>query len=137
MARVRRGRIVFFQSRVLLTTLDLTALRLASWSSLHDRVTTSSTPGLGNDGPFASSGAPLPALAHAVGNRPGGPADQSGDHSPESNSAPPCPSAGTDNQTFGAAQTDIVVTKPLVQTPALPRFARIGDQFSAGVLVTN
>jgi len=46
-------------------------------------------------------------------------------------------SALTDNQTFGAAQTDIVVTKPLVQTPALPRFARIGDQFSAGVLVTN
>jgi len=46
-------------------------------------------------------------------------------------------SALTDNHTFGAAQTDIVVTKPLVQTPALPRFARIGDQFSAGVLVTN
>ena len=41
------------------------------------------------------------------------------------------------NQKFGAAQTDIVVTKPLVQTPALPRFARIGDQFEAGVLVTN
>ena len=46
-------------------------------------------------------------------------------------------SALTENHTFGAAQTDIVVTKPLVQTPALPRFARIGDQFSAGVLVTN
>lgn len=46
-------------------------------------------------------------------------------------------SALTANHTFGAAQTDIVVTKPLVQTPALPRFARIGDQFEAGVLVTN
>ena len=46
-------------------------------------------------------------------------------------------SALTDNHTFGAAQTDIVVTKPLVQTPALPRFARIGDEFAAGVLVTN
>jgi len=40
-------------------------------------------------------------------------------------------------QQFGAAQTDIVVTKPLVLKPALPRFARIGDQFEAGVLVTN
>ncbi len=46
-------------------------------------------------------------------------------------------SALTENHTFGAEQTDIVVTKPLVQTPALPRFARIGDRFSAGVLVTN
>jgi uncharacterized protein YfaS (alpha-2-macroglobulin family) len=46
-------------------------------------------------------------------------------------------SALTEDHTFGAAHTDIVVTKPLVQTPALPRFARLGDQFEAGVLVTN
>ena len=46
-------------------------------------------------------------------------------------------SALSEAHEFGAAQTDIVVTKPLVQTPALPRFARIGDQFAAGVLVTN
>ncbi len=46
-------------------------------------------------------------------------------------------SALTEDHEFGAAQTDVVVTKPLVQTPALPRFARLGDQFEAGVLVTN
>lgn len=46
-------------------------------------------------------------------------------------------SALSENHEFGATQTDIVVTKPLVQTPALPRFARIGDRFEAGVLVTN
>jgi uncharacterized protein YfaS (alpha-2-macroglobulin family) len=38
---------------------------------------------------------------------------------------------------FGAAQTDITVTKPLVLKDALPRFARLNDQFEAGVLVTN
>ncbi|MEZ4700818.1 MAG: Ig-like domain-containing protein [Rhodothermales bacterium] len=38
---------------------------------------------------------------------------------------------------FGNAQKDVVVTKPLVLTPALPRFARLGDRFEAGVLVTN
>ena len=46
-------------------------------------------------------------------------------------------SALTEHHTFGAAQTDIVVTKPLVLKDALPRFARMGDQFEAGVLVTN
>ena len=38
---------------------------------------------------------------------------------------------------FGAAHTDIVVTQPLVLQAALPRFARPGDRFEAGVLVTN
>ncbi|MHC5028909.1 MAG: alpha-2-macroglobulin family protein, partial [Planctomycetota bacterium] len=38
---------------------------------------------------------------------------------------------------FGASSTDIVVTQPLVMQPALPRFARIGDELEAGVLVTN
>ena len=46
-------------------------------------------------------------------------------------------SAYTENNKFGADQTDIVVTKPLVLKDALPRFARIGDTFEAGVLVTN
>jgi uncharacterized protein YfaS (alpha-2-macroglobulin family) len=46
-------------------------------------------------------------------------------------------SALTETHTFGAAQTDIVVTKPLVLKDALPRFARMGDQFEAGVLVSN
>jgi hypothetical protein len=43
----------------------------------------------------------------------------------------------TADHTFGAASTDITVTQPLVMTPALPRFARMGDTFSAGVLVSN
>lgn len=38
---------------------------------------------------------------------------------------------------FGAGQTDIVVTQPLVLQAALPRFARVGDAFEAGVLVSN
>lgn len=41
-----------------------------------------------------------------------------------------------DNQ-FGQGQADVVVTKPLVLKPALPRFARLGDAFEAGVLITN
>ncbi|WP_022836503.1 Ig-like domain-containing alpha-2-macroglobulin family protein [Salisaeta longa] len=43
----------------------------------------------------------------------------------------------TSEQQFGAAHTDVTVTQPLVQQPALPRFARRGDTFSAGVLVSN
>ncbi len=38
---------------------------------------------------------------------------------------------------FGQGAADIVVTKPLVMQPALPRFARLNDEFEAGVLVTN
>ena len=43
----------------------------------------------------------------------------------------------TADHAFGAASTDVTVTQPLVMTPALPRFARMGDTFSAGVLVSN
>jgi len=45
--------------------------------------------------------------------------------------------AMTANHRFGAGRTDITVTKPLVMQAALPRFARLGDAFEAGVLVTN
>ncbi|NQV72721.1 Ig-like domain-containing protein [bacterium] len=43
----------------------------------------------------------------------------------------------TADHRFGAGRTDITVTKPLVMQAALPRFARLGDTFEAGVLVTN
>ncbi|MFK7847907.1 MAG: Ig-like domain-containing protein, partial [Rhodothermales bacterium] len=43
----------------------------------------------------------------------------------------------TSNNLFGARAEDIIVTKPLVLAPALPRFARLNDSFEAGVLVTN
>ncbi|MEM6646854.1 MAG: alpha-2-macroglobulin family protein, partial [Bacteroidota bacterium] len=43
----------------------------------------------------------------------------------------------TADSKFGAARQDIIVTKPLVLQPALPRFARVGDRFEAGVLLTN
>jgi len=43
----------------------------------------------------------------------------------------------TADHSFGAASTDVTVTQPLVMTPALPRFARMGDTFEAGVLVSN
>jgi hypothetical protein len=45
--------------------------------------------------------------------------------------------AATRDHHFGAGHTDVTVTKPLVVQPALPRFARAGDQFEAGVLVSN
>ena len=43
----------------------------------------------------------------------------------------------TANHRFGQGQTDVTVTKPLVLQPALPRFARRGDLFEAGVLISN
>lgn len=43
----------------------------------------------------------------------------------------------TSDNKFGSSQTDVIVTKPLVLKPALPRFARLGDHFEAGVLITN
>ena len=43
----------------------------------------------------------------------------------------------TADNLYGNAQEDVVVTKPLVLKPALPRFARLGDEFEAGVLITN
>ncbi len=45
--------------------------------------------------------------------------------------------AQTADGRFGAGRADVVVTQPLVLSPALPRFARPGDAFEAGVLVTN
>ncbi|NNE35592.1 MAG: hypothetical protein HKN13_10155, partial [Rhodothermales bacterium] len=45
--------------------------------------------------------------------------------------------AATKASEFGMAATDVVVTKPLVLQQALPRFARLGDTFSAGVLISN
>lgn len=38
---------------------------------------------------------------------------------------------------FGRAQTDVTVSQPLSMIAALPRFARIGDTFEAGVTVSN
>ena len=43
----------------------------------------------------------------------------------------------TADHRFGQGQTDITVTQPLVLQPAMPRFARMGDRFEAGVLVSN
>ena len=43
----------------------------------------------------------------------------------------------TGDHRFGQGQTDVLVTQPLVLQPALPRFARLEDNFEAGVLVTN
>ncbi len=45
--------------------------------------------------------------------------------------------AQTTDAMFGKGQTDIVTNQPLTLTAALPRFARIGDKFEAGVVVTN
>ncbi|MCS6988676.1 MAG: MG2 domain-containing protein [Chloroherpetonaceae bacterium] len=38
---------------------------------------------------------------------------------------------------FGKAQIDITVSQPLSMIAALPRFARVGDTFEAGVTVSN
>ena len=43
----------------------------------------------------------------------------------------------TADNLYGTSQEDVIVTKPLVLKPALPRFARLGDEFEAGVLITN
>ncbi|HHP7239121.1 MG2 domain-containing protein [Longibacter sp.] len=45
--------------------------------------------------------------------------------------------AASRDQSFGKGQANIVVTKPLVLKQAMPRFARLGDDFEAGVLVSN
>ena len=45
--------------------------------------------------------------------------------------------AASNDQAFGQGETDVVVTKPLVMTQAMPRFARLNDTFSAGVLISN
>lgn len=38
---------------------------------------------------------------------------------------------------FGSAETSIQVSKPVMVTSNLPRFARKGDKFSCGVVVYN
>lgn len=38
---------------------------------------------------------------------------------------------------FGSAQTTFKVNKPLLLRPAFPRFARVGDEFEAGVIIHN
>ncbi|MFN3638513.1 MAG: Ig-like domain-containing protein [Chloroherpetonaceae bacterium] len=40
-------------------------------------------------------------------------------------------------EAFGKAQADVLVNQPLTMIAALPRFARIGDKFEAGVTVSN
>ncbi len=41
----------------------------------------------------------------------------------------------TDGDRFGTGQGQIQVSKPLLALPALPRFARVGDEFEAGVVI--
>jgi uncharacterized protein YfaS (alpha-2-macroglobulin family) len=43
----------------------------------------------------------------------------------------------TKNSSFGAAEANIRVKKPLLLLEALPRFARLGDEFEAGIVVHN
>jgi uncharacterized protein YfaS (alpha-2-macroglobulin family) len=43
----------------------------------------------------------------------------------------------TKNSCFGAGEADIKVKKPLLLLEALPRFARLGDEFEAGIVVHN
>jgi uncharacterized protein YfaS (alpha-2-macroglobulin family) len=43
--------------------------------------------------------------------------------------------AATKDDSFGRGKADFRVAKPLLLKPALPRFARVGDAFEAGVVV--
>jgi uncharacterized protein YfaS (alpha-2-macroglobulin family) len=43
--------------------------------------------------------------------------------------------AVTDGDRFGSGDVSIQVNKPVLVLPALPRFARVGDKFEAGVVV--
>jgi uncharacterized protein YfaS (alpha-2-macroglobulin family) len=45
--------------------------------------------------------------------------------------------AQTTDSRFGRNSADFKVAKPLLMLPALPRFARVGDSFQGGVLLTN
>ena len=45
--------------------------------------------------------------------------------------------AQTKDSRFGRGQTDVKVAKPVMLLPSLPRFARVGDAFQAGVVVNN
>jgi alpha-2-macroglobulin len=44
--------------------------------------------------------------------------------------------ASSDGQTFGAAETEFTVRRPLSLTPSVPRLLRAGDSGSVGVIVT-
>jgi uncharacterized protein YfaS (alpha-2-macroglobulin family) len=44
---------------------------------------------------------------------------------------------GTTGNRFGRGQKDILVKKNIILSPAVPNFSRPGDQYSAGVTVTN
>jgi len=41
----------------------------------------------------------------------------------------------TQGERFGSGQSDLLVNKPVLALPAMPRFARVGDSFEAGVVV--
>jgi hypothetical protein len=43
----------------------------------------------------------------------------------------------TKDSRFGRGEKDFKVVKPVLMLPALPRFARVGDTFQGGVLLTN
>jgi len=45
--------------------------------------------------------------------------------------------AVTAGDRYGSGQSTILVTRPLVARPALPRFVRPGDRFNAGVIVNS
>jgi uncharacterized protein YfaS (alpha-2-macroglobulin family) len=45
--------------------------------------------------------------------------------------------AQTQDSRFGRAETHFKVTKPLLLLASLPRFARVGDEFSGGVVIHN
>ncbi|HKU62736.1 MAG TPA: alpha-2-macroglobulin family protein [Gemmatimonadales bacterium] len=45
--------------------------------------------------------------------------------------------AVTSGDRYGSGQSSLLVTRPLVARPALPRFLRDGDQFAAGVVVNR
>lgn len=45
--------------------------------------------------------------------------------------------AQTKSADFGYGESSFLVNKPLLMQPALPRFARIGDRFEGGVVLTN
>jgi uncharacterized protein YfaS (alpha-2-macroglobulin family) len=45
--------------------------------------------------------------------------------------------AQTKDSLFGRGETHVKVAKPLLLLPSLPRFARVGDRFLAGVVIHN
>jgi uncharacterized protein YfaS (alpha-2-macroglobulin family) len=45
--------------------------------------------------------------------------------------------AGASENKFGSGSNDILVKKNIILSPAVPNFSRPGDQYSAGVTVTN